>query len=109
MKDEIFEYYKLIPDKMEEAISEFIINNSNEEGIDLSRVYLAYLSYSKPTNITPIFTPVDYQHNFGINCPINKTSNYKKPTLVFIQRSQSDKDHVFIDIYIIKNSYNQHM
>lgn len=99
MKDDIFEYYKLIPDKMEEAISEFIINNSNEEGIDLSRVYLAYLSYSEPTNITPIFTPAGYQHNFGINCPINKTSNYKKPTLVFIQRSQSDKDHVFIDIY----------
>ena len=99
MKDEILEYYKLIPDKMEETISEFIINNSNEEGIDLSRVYLAYLSYSEPTNITPIFTPAGYQHNFGINCPINKTSNYKKPTLVFIQRSQSDKDHVFIDIY----------
>ena len=99
MKDEIFEYFKLIPDKMEEVISEFIINNSNEEGIDLSRVYLAYLSYSKPTNITPIFTPAGYQHNFGINCPINKTSNYKKPTLVFIQRSQSDNDHVFIDMF----------
>ena len=99
MEDEIFEYFKLIPDKMEETISEFIINNSNEEGIDLSRVYLAYLSYSEPTNITPIFTPAGYQHNFGINCPINKTSNYKKPTLVFIQRSQSDTDHVFIDMF----------
>ena len=108
MEEEIFEFYKLLPDEMEEKINTFIKNNSNEEGIDLSKVYIAYLSYSKPIECVSPFLPYGYHHYFGINCPINKTSDYKKPTIVFIQRSQSNTDHVFIDLFnkeLLQSSY----
>ena len=102
MEEKIFENFDLTKEKLEETISNFIENNSNEVGIDLSKIYLADLAYC------PNYTGINLQQNFGINCPINMTNDYNKLTIVFILKSQSKDDHVFIDIFnksILQSTY----
>ena len=104
MIDDVYQFLNLTQDEIEDAINVFIDSNSNEEGIDSSKVYLANLRNIVQRQSIPIYSesslfPEGYQSNFGINCPINKTNDYNKPTIVFILKSQSDRDHVFIDIF----------
>ncbi len=103
MEDKLFDKFNLTSDQIDVVINDFINNNSNEEGIDASKIYLANLTYCPtPTGI------VDYQQYFGINCPINMTNDYNKMAVVFILKSQSKKDHIFIDMFnktILQSTY----
>ena len=99
MEEEIFSYLNLSQDEIEKSIEKFINNNSDEEGIDLSKIYLAYTTYIKPKIYLPSYHPEGYQSFFGINCPINDDKNYNKLTIAFILKSQGDKDHIFIDVF----------
>ena len=102
MEEKLFEFFNLTKDEIDETINDFIKNNSNECGIDLSKIYLAALTYRPET------PGINQQQDFGINCPINKANDYNKLTIVFILRSQSETDHVFIDIFnksILQSTY----
>lgn len=90
-----FENFNMSKDQIRENIHDFIMRNTNYNGIDLSKVYLAHLINS-PFPIGPNDT---YQQNYGLNCPINLENDPKKMTLVYILQSQSKHDHVFIDLF----------
>ncbi len=97
MKEEIINVFDLTKDEIKKSINEFIEKNSNSSGIDLSKIYLAFLIY------LPYF-PINnnnskFENFFGINCPVNTTNDFNKVPMVFIIKSQSEYDHIFIDIF----------
>ena len=89
------ENFYLSKKKIKEDISKFIIANTNEEGIDLSKIYLAHL-VCYPSSV---FGKNTYQQCSGINCPVNLENDPNKMTFVYILKSQSNNDHIFIDIF----------
>ena len=92
---EISNVFKMSKDEIKGDIDKFIITNTNEEGLDLSKLYLAHLvRYS-----SSVFGNNTYQHNLGINCPVNFENNPNKMTIVYILKSQSSSDHIFIDVF----------
>lgn len=92
---EAYQTFNMSKNEIEENIHHFLLKNTNKDGVDLSKVYLAHLINS-PFPIGPDDT---YQQNYGINCPINLENDPKKMTLVYILQSQSRHDHVFIDLF----------
>ena len=40
-----------------------------------------------------------FENFFGINCPVNTSNDFNKIPIVFIIKSQSKNDHIFIDIF----------
>lgn len=86
--------FNMSKDQIKENIHNFIMKNTNYNGIDLSKVYLAHLINSP----FPVGQNI-YQQNYGINCPINLENDPKKMTLVYILQSQSKHDHIFIDLF----------
>lgn len=90
-----FQNFNMSKDEIKESIHNFIMKNSNYEGLDLSKVYLAHLINSP----FPVKANDTYQQNYGINCPINLENDPKKMTLVYIVKSQGKHDHVFIDLF----------
>lgn len=89
-----FQTFNMSKDQIKESIHNFIMKNTNYNGIDLSKVYLAHLINSP----FPVGQNT-YQQNYGINCPINLENDPKKMTLVYILQSQSKHDHIFIDLF----------
>ena len=45
MEEPIIGFFDLTKDEIKKSINEFIEKNSNNSGIDLSKIYLAFLTY----------------------------------------------------------------
>lgn len=95
MKESIISFCDLTKDEIKKSINEFIEKNSNNYGIDLSKTYLAFLTH------LPYFQINEnkFENFFGINCPVNTSNDFNKIPIVFIIKSQSKNDHIFIDIF----------
>ncbi len=95
--EEPISFFDLEEDEIKNNINEFIENNSNDYGIDLSKVYLAFLNY------IPYFKNNENENKFetffGINCPVNTCNDFNRMPIVFIIKSQSTNDHIFIDMF----------
>ncbi len=95
MEETIIEHFNLTRDEIKESINNFIVKNSDNYGIDLSKIYFAFLNYIPYCSLDG----TKFQNYFGINCPINTINDFNKVPIVFILKSQSDEDHIFIDIF----------
>ena len=74
MEENIINYFDLSEKDMNDTIAYYLASYSNDEGIDLSKIYLTYLSY--------YFNPSDkktiFEQFFGVNCPINTKNDHVK-------------------------------
>ena len=95
MEESIISFWDLTKDEIKKSINEFIEKNSNNYGIDLSKIYIAFLKY------LPYFQINEnkFENFFGINCPVNTSNDFNKIPIVFIIKNQSKNDHIFIDIF----------
>ena len=95
MDETIIEHFDLTKDEIKENINSFIVKNSDNYGIDLSKIYFAFLTYAPYYSINES----KFEDFFGINCPVNTINDFNKVPIVFILKSQSNEDHIFIDIF----------
>lgn len=91
----MFENFEMSKNEIHENINNFIKNISNKNGLDLSKIYLATL-FNYPF---PVFSKEKFQESNGINCPVILTNNSNGMSFVYILKSQSKNDHIFIDIF----------
>lgn len=79
-------------EELSKIIQNYILENTTEEGIDLSKLYFARLKYrnAETDGIAKIF---------GLQCPRNEENDPSKLAIVYIYKSQSSLDHVYIDIF----------
>ena len=86
-------FFDMNEEEMEDCIGDFLVKNTNSKGIDLSKLYVAELV--KPEIPLEEFK---YELHYGINCPVNYVNDPGILTIVFILKSQSEDDHIYVDL-----------